>query len=211
MINRRVLIVIVLSISIVILPYIIGGLILAIGMASGSTNIEFIQIYSPNETYCIIGEEYDLGATGGGIELILYKVDKDKNKSFERILYKGRWSERPQIKWVDEENIEIYGKMLNIQEDSIWDNYNTWEYWSPYGNYCITYTEPPQFIHSNAEIYLFEVKSDGIKSFNTQVYVGKVNEKLDIEWISEYIFAINGQYFDIRSGVSDEIEWDNPL
>lgn len=40
-----------------------------------------------------------------------------------RMLYHGRWGEKPKVVWIDDENIEVNGEIkINIKESTMYDN-----------------------------------------------------------------------------------------
>lgn len=97
---------------------IVGG---ALMLFSGFSKVTILQeITSPNREYTIMIKEIDSGATGGAVSAFV-----KENNSFigiekkERIInqYHGRWGERPNILWVDNEIISINGKKVNIHKD----------------------------------------------------------------------------------------------
>jgi hypothetical protein len=78
------------------------------------------EVTSPNREYTIIIKEIDVGATGGAVIASMKENDSfiGVEKKERRInQYHGRWGERPNIMWVDNEIISINGKKVNINKD----------------------------------------------------------------------------------------------
>ncbi len=89
------------------------------------------DIPSPNGQYSLILRESDEGALGGSVEVLVEEnisskqilgIVKRVNSSDRKILYYGHWGERPEISWVDDENVRVNGREFNVFDYDKWNN-----------------------------------------------------------------------------------------
>ncbi|NPV92543.1 MAG: hypothetical protein HPY50_17395 [Firmicutes bacterium] len=87
--------------------------IILIGSIGEITKIS--EIPSPNGQYVMVEIESDEGALGGSVTVKLDRVIISGILiKHEKILHTYKWSFRPSMKWIDNENVELDGKQYNI-------------------------------------------------------------------------------------------------
>lgn len=84
---------------------------------SGAVKITEQEYPSPNNGYIMIFRESDQGALGGDIRIVVHRNAAIINRFSDiKEIYKGRWGERPNMFWLDNETILINGKRIDILE-----------------------------------------------------------------------------------------------
>jgi hypothetical protein len=72
------------------------------------------ESYAPSREYRIVVIDSDQGALGGDTIVNLEKFYYGILKRDIKTLYSGEWGENPQIKWIDNQNVEVNGVKINI-------------------------------------------------------------------------------------------------
>lgn len=95
---------------------------LCIGKFGANTIVD--RQYSPNDMYRVVTIDSDQGALGGDTYIKLEGIYFGIIKRDVRNLYHGRWGEKPQVIWVDNNIINIDGRDMNIHTSKTWENKN---------------------------------------------------------------------------------------
>ena len=119
----------------VVLDLIAGYVSFVASIFSGLAVVSDLKIIvSPNQEHILILRESDHGAFGGSVSVLVEDnipkasfagiVSKKSDLQTDRkVLYYGRWDSRPELSWIDNENVEIDGRVFNIYNYEKWYNY----------------------------------------------------------------------------------------
>jgi hypothetical protein len=82
------------------------------------------QQYSPNGIYRAVTMDSDQGALGGDTFVNLDEMYFGIIKKNIKTLYHGHWGEKPRVIWVDNNNVKIDEKNMNIHTSKTWETKN---------------------------------------------------------------------------------------
>jgi hypothetical protein len=88
--------------------------ILGICLSYFRTNKIIDKQYSPNGIYRTTTIDSDQGALGGDTFVVLEKIYFGSIKRNIKTLYEGDWGEKPEVIWVDDNNVKINGTDIAI-------------------------------------------------------------------------------------------------
>lgn len=74
--------------------------------------------------YRVVTIDSDQGALGGDTYIELEEIYFGIMKRDVKNLYHGRWGEKPLVRWVDNNIINIDGRDMNIHTSKTWENKN---------------------------------------------------------------------------------------
>lgn len=79
--------------------------------------------YSLDRQYRVDVDDADQGALGGDTYIRLYSIYFDTFEKYNRNIYHGGCGDKPTVRWVDNENIEINGSIeINIRNSPMYEN-----------------------------------------------------------------------------------------
>lgn len=70
--------------------------------------------YSPNKMYRIVTIDSEQETLGGDTYVYVEKIYYGIVKRDIKTLYEGDWDEKPQVNWIDNDNVKIYDRKINI-------------------------------------------------------------------------------------------------
>jgi len=80
--------------------------------------------YSSNKIYRVVTIDSDQGALGGDTYVDLEKIYFGVIKRDLKTLYAGKWGEKPKVRWIDNNTVNINDRNMNIQTSDTWKNKN---------------------------------------------------------------------------------------
>jgi hypothetical protein len=108
------------SIALCLYIFLFGAIGLLVFVFSDMVQITYHEFPAPNNEYKIIVIESDQGALGGGINIVIEKNGAIVNRLLpdaRKEIFRGRWKERPNVLWLDNETILMNGQRIKIHEN----------------------------------------------------------------------------------------------
>jgi hypothetical protein len=97
-------------------------IVLSAALGSFGRNTIITSNYSSDRQHRVDAIDSDQGALGGDTFIRLYSIHFNIVQRYKRNIYHGTWGEKPKIEWIDNQNININGNIINIKNSLMYEN-----------------------------------------------------------------------------------------